>query len=234
MVSDLTHQHPQLRTNQLRKHLADLADFTFVDAPHLLPWYYKPQPGCDPPPPGGAPRRAWLHTPEQVLGTPGNAQWQAAPQGLDATQHTRQTEGWDACWTLLRAALVAGNYDGLLGFSQGAGIAASVVAMLQHTPLPGIHLRFVILCSGYVPTAPALAPLLGPGAPPLTLPSLHVVGGQDTEVAANASHVLFACFAPDSRQMVVHEQGHLMPRAALPQCRAFVLGFMDDTAPIVC
>lgn len=192
----------------------------FLDAPHLLPWYYKPQSGCNPPATGGAPRRAWLFTPDQVLGTPDNTEWQVPPDGLNAAQHTRQTEGWDACWALLSHTLATTAFDGLLGFSQGAGIAAAVAAKLERDPLPGVHLRFVILCSGYVPAAPAPTALLGAGT--VHVPSLHVVGGADTGISAGASRALFECFG-GRREMVGHERGHVIPRQALPQCRAFVL-----------
>ena len=48
----------QGRTCSLRKKLRDLAEFVFVDAPHLLPLYYKPEEGSTQPEEGSTSRPA--------------------------------------------------------------------------------------------------------------------------------------------------------------------------------
>eukprot|EP00873_Tetraselmis_striata_P040549 jgi/Tetstr1/460813/TSEL_000567.t1 len=89
------------------------------------------------PPPSGQPQRAWLVTPEtlqcirQQEGT-GQAGWQPAPAHCAEGQHQRETEGWAASWReLARALREDGPFDGVMGFSQGAGVAAHLCA-LQH------------------------------------------------------------------------------------------------------
>jgi hypothetical protein len=135
-------------------------------------------------------------------GAPG-ARWEPAPEGaLDGQQHTCQTAGWDDSLAALRAALSAhAPVDGLLGFSQGAAVAAVLCAMQQAArgAAPGAALgaaltadggppsnrsaagedfclHFAVLLSGFPSPCPLHARLMAE-AGPLQLPSLHVFGG---------------------------------------------------------
>lgn len=82
-----------------------------------------------------------------------------------------------ALGTVAQALDKLGPFDGLLGFSQGAAVAAFVCALGQagdlRFPLP----RFIILISGFCPRGLGLKePIMHN---PLSLPSLHVFGDTD-------------------------------------------------------
>jgi hypothetical protein len=62
----------------------------------------------------------------------------------------------------------------VLGFSQGAAVAAAVAALSCRGDFP--PLAFVILIAGFTPRSAELGPLF---EPPLQLPSLHIWGEQD-------------------------------------------------------
>ena len=164
----------QSRSRELRRALAADADLVFLDAPHLLPLWYRPRSGgggdqgtgndggggvgdvsggaggqaASPPPPklpASAHKRAWLLSPELLAlsdgwraGAAGGGgadapQWEPLPEGAaGASALERQTEGWRDSLAALEAALAAhAPVDGVLGFSQGASVAAALVALQQ-------------------------------------------------------------------------------------------------------
>eukprot|EP00873_Tetraselmis_striata_P025221 jgi/Tetstr1/445485/TSEL_033263.t1 len=253
----------QGRTAALRKKLGETAELVYADAPHQLPFWYKPAEGGATldqlPPPSGQPQRAWLVTPEtlqcirQQEGT-GQAGWQPAPAHCAEGQHQRETEGWAASWReLARALREDGPFDGVMGFSQGAGVAAHLCA-LQHLVghraelergglnaaaaveewdeacalLGGRPIAFAWLCSGY-PVAPSqrIADLLQ-ALPPISLPSLHVysTSGLDAQVPPSESAALAASFDAAARTVVTHDSGHVVPcsRPFVSRYRAFLAG----------
>ena len=151
---------------------------------------------CLGPRPAAAPRRTWLLcSPLEQEMLPEEGPWAAAG---------RQTEGaaeslaaLEAAWrrgpsaalpAVAGAAGAAGDpgaacFDGVLGFSQGAGLAAALCAHLQS--LPGIaQPRFCVCVCGFVPAAPQIAALL---RAPLRIPSLHIFGGASSPPAEPAA-----------------------------------------------
>ncbi|PSC70407.1 rhodanese-like domain-containing 6 isoform X1 [Micractinium conductrix] len=199
----------------------------------------------------GMPRRcAWLLTPEQHAaqheeqraGTcqddvpAGTAAAAAAAAWVDDTQFQRQAAGWaESEQELQRVLREQGPFDGVLGFSQGAAVAA--VLAVQHArqqqqqeqhPPGGIGgngacegsvgagaLRFAIMCSGYRSPLPAHAALLDAaaaagGAP---IPTLHIygAGSADRQISGQESAALAECFDPTQRFVVRHAGGHLIP-----------------------
>lgn len=154
------------------------------------------------------PRRAWLVTPEQLVDPEQQQEQQqaAAPAWVDEQQLHRQTEGWPQSQAaLLRALREHGPFDGVLGFSQGATVAA-VLAVQQwqqqqqcggaSSPKP--LFRFVLLCSGYRSPVLEHVALLdaATAAGGVSLPSLHLFGsgGGDRQVAPQDSEALAQCF----------------------------------------
>ena len=60
-----------------------------------------------------------------------------APVLLDDQQFLGQTCGWEASWEVLQTAIKElGPFDGLLGFSQGASVAAVIAALQQQEQQP--------------------------------------------------------------------------------------------------
>ena len=154
-----------------------------------------------------APKRAWLFPPElssylhssmslRTSGKGGDMQ-STAPDFVDELQYTRQSEGWEASEISLRDFLKRhGPFDGVLGFSQGSAVAATLCAQqqLQQQLQKERHLsdtsggcvgptltdrgfRFAILSSGFVSACPAHSRILGGIGGAIKMPSLHVFGG---------------------------------------------------------
>lgn len=137
----------------------------------------------------------------------------AACRGLDA-----------ALATVARALQQLGPFDGLLGFSQGAALAALVCALGQagdaRFPVP----RFLILVSGFCPRGRDFKePIL---QAPLALPSLHVFGDSDRVIPSQESLQLANQFP--GAVTLTHTGGHFIPAAA-PQRQAY-LKFLDQFA----
>jgi predicted esterase len=171
--------------------LVDLVEFVYPDAPHSA-------------------------SPESVAGItsllggprakPPNLEWWNASE--DGTTY----HGWEASRAAVQAALApldsADRCDaprvGLLGFSQGAAVAATLAALAERGGFP--RLRFVVLVAGFKPRAAELAPLFDP---PLSVPSLHIWGTADP--FAKHGPRLFDHFSPDARQLLEWPGRHTVP-----------------------
>lgn len=130
----------------------------------------------------------------------------------------------EALGTVAQALDKLGPFDGLLGFSQGAALAALVCALSQagdpRFPLP----RFIILVSGFCPRGSGLKEPLLQGS--LSLPSLHVFGDTDRVIPSQESVQLASRFP--GAVTLTHSGGHFIPAAA-PQRQAY-LKFLDQFA----
>lgn len=129
---------------------------------------------------------------------PPNLEWWNA--NADATVY----RGWDASLAALRAEAERHSSIGVLGFSQGAAVAAVLAALARAGDFP--PLRFVVLIAGFVPRSRDLAPLF---AEPIELPSLHVFGTKDP--FAKHAPALAQRFAPGARQVLAWEGHHTVP-----------------------
>lgn len=130
----------------------------------------------------------------------------------------------EALAAVARALSSLGPFDGILGFSQGAALAALVCALGQagdpRFPLP----RFIILVSGFCPRGLVLKePIL---KSPLSLPSLHVFGETDRVIPAQESVQLASRFP--GAVTLTHSGGHFIPAAAAQ--RQAYLKFLDQFA----
>ncbi|XP_038615414.1 esterase OVCA2 [Tachyglossus aculeatus] len=192
------------KTGALRKALRGRAHLFCLSGPHPLPRTHT-----DPGPPEEEPRGWWFSEPEAAT--------------FSALEEPSACRGLEEALETVRAALRQhGPFDGLLGFSQGAALAALVCALGQagdpRFPPP----RFVILVSGFRPRGDRLSPPLLRA--PVELPSLHVLGEADRVIPARESRELAACFP--GAVCLVHPGGHFVPAAA-PQ-RQVYLNFLDQ------
>ncbi|XP_064439575.1 2-(3-amino-3-carboxypropyl)histidine synthase subunit 1 isoform X6 [Mirounga angustirostris] len=130
----------------------------------------------------------------------------------------------EALGTVAQALKTLGPFDGLLGFSQGAALAAVVCALGQagdpRFPLP----RFIILVSGFCPRGLGLKERIVQG--PLLLPSLHVFGDTDCVIPSQESMQLASRFT--GAITLTHSGGHFIPAAAAQ--RQAYLKFLDQFA----
>jgi len=99
-----------------------------------------------------------------------------------------------------------GPWEGVLGWSQGATMAAILSALQQNGSGYDFGLSWAVLCGGFLPTRPGLSSLF---EPLIALPSLHVVGKKETEFMRQRALKLFAAFrAGDWLETPV---GHVLP-----------------------
>lgn len=129
---------------------------------------------------------------------PPNLQWwNASDDGLTYL-------GWSATRTQLAAEVERHEAVGLLGFSQGAAVAASLAAAAGRGEFP--KLAFVVLIAGFIPRAVDIAPLF---AEPVQVPSLHVWG--ETDPFARHAPALLQRFDPNTREVLTWPGRHEVP-----------------------
>ena len=128
-------------------------------------------------------------------------QWEDAERAATSTEYL----GLETTLERVRSCLAEhGPFDGVLGFSQGATLAALLCLR------PPRAFRFAVLISGFVPRDPAHASYFE--APPLPLPSLHVIGEADERVPPPVCRRLASCF--EAPTFHVHDGGHATPSDA--------------------
>jgi dienelactone hydrolase len=157
------------------------AQFTYPTAPHTAKaeWVDAED--------GDAYAKAWwLQEEEEEAGSPGG--------GSGSSRSRPRYEGWEASWELLEeVASRSGPFDAVLGFSQGAALAALLCCRWR--------LRCCIAIGGYLAEGHPLQSggggggqqrlVLAAGHKPQTL---HVIGEVDQVVTAAASEELAAAY----------------------------------------
>jgi predicted esterase len=165
--------------------LAPLVDLVYPDAPH---------PASD----------DSVAAIAQLMGgfrpKPPNLQW------WNASDDGASYVGWEATRARIAADLAAHPRAGLLGFSQGAAVAAALAAASSQGLFPPV--RFVIAIAGFLPRAHDIAPLF---AEPVRVPSLHVWGLADS--MAKHAPQLAERFDPAQRELATWPGRHTIPTA---------------------
>ncbi|CAM6017016.1 unnamed protein product [Sphagnum balticum] len=129
---------------------------------------------------------------------------------FDPLQYESQSQGWSRSWWRIQEAFSnLGPFDGVLGFSQGAAIAA-VLCQLRSSS--NMDFRFVILCSGFPSPVLQHQQLIETGAVDgIACPSLHIFGRQDRQIGVCKSKQLVDLFDANTRMIVEHDSGHIIP-----------------------
>uniref|UniRef100_A0ACD5YJQ3 Uncharacterized protein n=1 Tax=Avena sativa TaxID=4498 RepID=A0ACD5YJQ3_AVESA len=216
------------RTSAFAKKLKHIAELVFIDAPHELSFVYQPKPdSCSdkPSPPSLTARTkfAWLVSPNTSCHT--EQEWKIADGPFDPLQYKQQAEGLEESYTYLENTIAQnGNFDGILGFSQGAAMAALLCRLQQQTS-GSPNFRFGIFFSGYP------APVGYFDSEPIRLPSLHCFGGgegHDRQITSRASTELAGMFEEDRRTIVEHDMGHIVPARPpyIDRIKEFLCKFM--------
>jgi len=124
-------------------------------------------------------------------------------------------EGWDASVTYLKTLCrEQGPFDGVLGFSQGASLAAILAASLEHPertpetsePIQNKPFRFVISVSGFRPADPKFDSLF---RDQIQTPVMLIVGANDSIVTSERSQTLVERCA--NIRVVRHPGEHYLP-----------------------
>lgn len=225
------------RTASLAKKLKKIAEFVYIDAPHELPFIYQtpmsePHVICassslpaSPPPPSENCRKkfAWFVAPS-FDGSSG-VDWKVADGPFDPLQYQHQTGGYDISLSHLKNVFSQeGPFDGILGFSQGAAMAAIISA--QQEKLKGeMDFKFVVLCSGFAPHLEEMEFGL------IKCPSLHIFGneqGNDRQIANQASKELASLYDGSCSVIIEHDSGHIIPTRSpyIDEIKAFLGRFL--------
>jgi acetyl esterase/lipase len=187
--------------------LASLADFVYVDAPSLAAGDF-----------------GWWHAVASERDPASD------DPGLGGRH--RHYKGWARTRTAIVSAFeTQGPFDGVLGFSQGAALAALLVGLRapdgSTTSERPLRFQFAIVVSGFASNDGELAHLYE-RREAYDLPSLHVIGGRaDAIVPSDDSRRLASLFrAP---QIVEHGGGHVVPGApdVVARVRAFLEAQVD-------
>ncbi|XP_025903777.1 esterase OVCA2 [Nothoprocta perdicaria] len=188
------------RTGALRKALRGRAELVTLSAPHRVP---DGDGDSDDDP------RAW---------------WFSGPGTFEAREEAAAPDGLDESLSAVAAALAEhGPFDGLLGFSQGAALAAMACA-LRAAGDGRFPVAFAVLVAGFASRAPAHAAFY---RQPIALPTLHVVGRADAVIAPQLSWELARSFVEPV--VLEHPGGHFVPAAA-PQKKGY-LDFLECFQP---
>ena len=227
------------RTASLAKKLKSIVELVSVDAPHELPFIYQPsqteshpdsastspQEGCPPPSQHCKKKFAWLVAPN--FSQSNETEWKIADCPFDAFQYQQQTDGFDASLAYLREVYAQeGPFDGIMGFSQGAAMAAAAVCARLGVNKCEMEFRFVILCSGF---ALKSAELVNGGL--IKCPSLHIFGsdhGKDRQITNQASRELASLFDHGCSVTIQHDSGHIIPTRSpyIDQIKDFLHRFL--------
>lgn len=186
------------RLSALQKGCKDIAEFVFANGPHhiqALPSETNPDPAPpNPNDPEDKQARAWFMARNNVY------------------------EGWDASVTYLKTLCrEQGPFDGVLGFSQGASLAAILAASLEHPertpetsePIQNKPFRFVISVSGFRPADPKFDSLF---RDQIQTPVMLIVGANDSIVTSERSQTLVERCA--NIRVVRHPGEHYLPTSA--------------------
>ncbi|KAL6531438.1 hypothetical protein OROMI_027801 [Orobanche minor] len=213
------------RTSSFAKKLKNIAELIFVDAPHDLPFIYQPPRSNKNPPDNCCNRKfAWLVSTDCYNGKY-DADWKMAKIPFCALQYQQQTEGFDKSTDYLKNIFSQeGPFDGILGFSQGAAMAALLSA---HKEKLGdeMDFRFVILCSGFAVNLEECAE----GS--ISCPSLHIFGnkgGKDRQIDCEASKGLASLFENGCSVIIEHDLGHIIPTRSpyIDEIKGFLGAFL--------
>ncbi|KAJ2776905.1 Ovarian cancer-associated protein 2 [Coemansia javaensis] len=210
------------RTGALRKGLRKQLELVYVTAPHTAADF------------GTMPAAGTLATQQAQL--QGVAAGDEDPHRAAWWNHTADTMADDvvASARFLRDVVrEQGPFEGVLGFSQGATMAAIMLALIRNRGSPKLQrdrpelaaiaedlaaataatpLRLGIFAGGFCPTLPLVDSLVVLGAP-IAVPSLHLLGRKDAVVPMYRSRQLATTYfaKPD---IEMHEGGHVFPWAA--------------------
>ncbi|EFQ34122.1 citrinin biosynthesis oxidoreductase CtnB [Colletotrichum graminicola M1.001] len=200
----------------LKLHIATTFRLVFAEAPFLAP----PGPGVASVYDSWAPFKSWVVPPDNDYDGQHTDEAKAIENSLRAAM-----EDDDQCGA-------TGEWVGLLGFSQGARICASLLLsqqMQQETATPATNWRFAILLAGsgpllvlnlQLPTAPARddqstatmtgAPESALASPVLELPTVHVHGLHDPGLPEHRNLLSQWC-RPASTKLMEWDGDHRVP-----------------------
>ncbi|CAN8026840.1 unnamed protein product [Ixodes persulcatus] len=188
-----------------RKATKSVLDPVFIDAPHLIPESSNAEGNiAEPNVPGG---RGWWFSSSQ--------------KSFNAQEHTDVCVGFDDSVKAVEKACSLGPFDGILGFSQGAAMAALVLC-LQSLGKLTTNLKFGVLIAGFKSRSTLHDVLYTDGL--VKVPTLHIVGDTDAVIPKPQAMEIVPFFK--SPQVVCHPGGHFIPTGG--SCKTDYLAFLRE------
>jgi pimeloyl-ACP methyl ester carboxylesterase len=139
----------------------------------------------------------------------------------DASDDGHIYRGWETTRDRMRELCTGHNRLLVLGFSQGAMLAAALAGLSAAGDFPAI--AGVVLVAGGIPRSKLLRPLF---ETPIRVPSLHVWGERDV-MARAGSPALVEAFAADKRELAIWPGPHAVPTRG-PAANAIVQFLQRD------
>lgn len=152
-----------------------------------------------------------------------NGRWWTYPAGQRSFT-ADSYDGAEASIAAVESELATGNYRGLIGFSQGAMLAA-IVAARDLLGESDSKLQFAVICGGAMPKPyDALMSRLREAPPSASMPTLHCLSGADSINPPALGEAVAGCFRHPAAELLWHDAGHQMPPT---ERLAEVVAFMD-------
>ncbi|KAF9269458.1 FSH1-domain-containing protein [Marasmius fiardii PR-910] len=176
-------------------------ELVFLDAPHVL-----------------KPVDLFGDTPDSLDSSSDPA---STPRGWWKFEDSAKTVsvGLEETLSLIRDTLNASKFDGILGFSQGAGLATLIAALLEnphaYPPFlvdgqpPHPPLQYCVSVAGFKPNLSLSEAVLSPG---FTTPTLHILGRTDVIVTEERSKSILDVTI--NSRVEEHDGGHFVPSKA--------------------
>mmetsp|Transcript_2147 Transcript_2147/g.3779 ORF Transcript_2147/g.3779 Transcript_2147/m.3779 type:complete len:237 (+) Transcript_2147:157-867(+) len=143
------------------------------------------------------------------LYTPGGRSWWFAHG--EQNGNSLEYQYWNETLTYIRSFCELNQpIHGILGFSQGATVAALILA-LKHEYFEFSQIQCGIMISGFPPRDPALHQILFHSSNPIQIQSLHVIGERDQWVVPERSHALLSAWNSNYVHLYSHDKAHLVP-----------------------
>lgn len=175
------------KTGSFRKFVKKFVNFTYITAPHLA----KPIDESDT---IDETQRSWWFNKDDM--------------SFKGTNKNGPAFGFEESLKLVEEEWNKANYQGLLGFSQGACFA-SLIASMSVKSLTTIKPRFIMLVAGF-PSGSLVHKNFYEQK--ISLPSLHVYGLNDDIISHELSMELQESF--DNPLIQTHQGGHYFPATA--------------------
>ena len=199
----------------VRKALKSTCELTFLNAPHSVEGAFDDDAGADSSAsaPSTSQSRAWFTSGENAR----CGARKASDEGWTRPAMSTSYVGFEETVALARDALAAngGEFDGILGFSQGSTAAVALLAAIPELR----RAKFVALVAGFSPRDEDMLASIR-NAAPFTTPSLHIHGDADALVTRERVCELAKFF--NAPEFFFHEGAHGVPTSAAKRLKQFV------------
>ncbi|XP_077517548.1 esterase OVCA2-like isoform X2 [Amblyomma americanum] len=186
-----------------RKATKSLLDLVFIDAPHLI----ENDALCVGDNEGG---RGW---------------WFSSEKSFSAREYTDTCRGFEeSVKAIEQACKLEGPFDGILGFSQGAAMAAMILLM-QCLKKVECSFKFGVLVAGFRSRSSAHDHLFAKEGL-IDVPTLHIVGETDNIIPKAQAIEILPFFVSPS--VLYHPGGHFLPTSG--QCKMDYIDFFKQMA----